>query len=342
MTTATIPSESEIRPGDLPFEILGALYLSPMAGLTDHPYRVIAKRLGADVLITEFASAKALLLGIEKQQERVFFTAEERPVGVQIFGADPADMAAAAKLLENRVRPDFIDINFGCPARKIVDKNGGSGLLRDPLLMEEIVAAVVAATDLPITAKMRIGWERDTDEQTTIALARALERGGARAVAVHGRSRNQAYSGSADWDRIRAVREALAVPVIGNGDIATPQGARRAFEEAGVAAIMVGRGAVGNPWIFREIKHYLQSGERLAGPTPAERIAVIEEHLRIALQMGDDEARSIRELRRHAAAYIKGMPGAAKLRARLFELESAAGIRALFRAFLGATKEGNG
>ncbi len=342
MATETTQIKSESTQAGLPFDIRGALYLSPMAGLTDHPYRVIAKRLGADVLITEFASAKALLLGVEKQEERVFFTPEERPVGVQIFGADPTDMAAAAHLLEVRVQPDFVDINFGCPARKIVDKNGGSGLLRDPALMEEIVAAVVAATKLPVTAKMRIGWERDTAESTTIKLARALERGGACAVAVHGRSRNQGYSGSADWDRIRAVAEAVTVPVIGNGDIDSPQAARRALDESGVDALMIGRGAVGNPWIFRDIKSYLQSGEEPPRPTAAERIAVIEEHLRIALEMGDDEARCIREMRRHAAAYIKGMPGAAKLRARLFELESAEAIRSLFRSFLGATKEGNG
>lgn len=318
----------------LPFELDGAVYLSPMAGLTDRPFRILAKGLGADVMVTEFVAAKALLLGIESQEERVHFGADERPIGVQIFGADPKEMAQAAKQVERRYAPEFIDLNFGCPARKVVDKNGGSGCLRDPGLMHEITAAVVAAVELPVTAKMRTGWDQDTEEATTVALARALERAGVAAVAVHGRTRNQGYRGSADWSRIRAVRQALHVPVIGNGDVVSADSAKRLLDETGANALMIGRGAVGNPWIFREVKHFLRCGEKLAPPTRVEKLAVVEEHLRLALVEAEDEARALRELRRHCAAYVRGMPGAAKLRAKLFAHETEAEIRGLFRQFL--------
>ena len=305
-----------------------------MAGLTDHPYRLIAKRFGVDVMVTEFASAKALLLSIEKQEERIHFADEERPVGVQIFGADPAEMARAARLIEAGHAPDFIDINFGCPARKIVEKNGGSGCLRDPVLLGEITAAVVEAVRLPVTAKMRIGWERFTPEETTLRLAGVIEGAGVSAIAVHGRPRGGGYSAKADWDRIAAVRRALSIPVIGNGDVFEPEDAGRMLDETGVAALMIGRGAVGRPWIFDRVKRFLRTGELLPEPGARERFDLIMEHVGIAVELGGDEARTVRELRRHLAAYTKGLPGAARLRARLFALESAAEIRETLSDFL--------
>ncbi len=306
-----------------------------MAGLTDHPYRLIAKRFGADVLVTEFASAQALLRDVEKQVERLRFVAAERPIGIQIFGADPADMARAARLVEEHHAPDFVDLNFGCPARKIADKNGGSGCLRDPVLLGEIAAAVVQAVRLPVTAKMRTGWERWTNETVTLRLAEVLEGAGVSALAVHGRTRAQGHSGRADWRRIAAVRSALSVPVIGNGDLFTPEDARRMFDETGVAALMIGRGAIGRPWIFQHMKHFLATGELLPEPGAARRFEIIAEHLRIAVALGFDEGRTVRELRRHLAAYTKGLPGAARLRARLFATEGLAEVHEVLEAALG-------
>lgn len=336
---------------DLPFDVRGKLYLSPMAGLTDLPFRIVAKRFGVDVMLTEFVAAAALVRGIQRQEERVEFSEGERPLGVQIFGANPLQMAEAAGIVERDHRPDFIDINYGCPAKKITEKNGGSGCLRDPGLLSAITEAVVSAVSLPVTAKIRIGWDSHDGEAFTVDIAQRLEEAGVSAIAVHGRSRRQGYTGTADWSRIRAVKESVGVPVIGNGDIFTPEDAKRVWRESGVDALMIGRGAVGNPWIFPQIRAFLDHGEVMPGPSMEERFSVIGEHLRIAIAHAagnleepgtpiteEAEARVVREMRRHLSAYSKGMPGAAALRSALFRVTRAKEVERVLTDFLKSTR----
>lgn len=328
-------------PRPLPFGVKGKVYLSPMAGLTDLPYRQIAKSYGADVMLTEFTAARAILMRIPVQEQRIEFTEEERPLGVQIFGAVPEEMARAARRVQEMHAPEFIDINFGCPAKKITEKNGGSGCLRDPELLSEITSAVYGAISIPVTAKIRIGWDQSTGVEGTLEIAHRLEQAGISALAIHGRTRAQKYRGVADWDRIRRVKEAVGIPVIGNGDVFGPVEAKRMLDETGVDAVMIGRGAVGNPWVFRRVKHYLATGEMLPGPTPEERVRVVLRHMAIAIERSrSEEIRVIREMRRHFSAYTKGMPGAARLRGALVRLESAADVEGALRQFVAAQTSG--
>lgn len=232
------------------------LYLAPMSGFTDIAFRALCKEQGADVLVSEFVQSEPLIRARERAWRDVDFTPAQRPMGIQIFGAVPASMAAAAKLLEERLRPDFIDLNFGCPARKVVEQNAGSGLLRDLPLMEKVARAVVEAVPAtPVSAKIRLGW--DSGSIVACDAARRLEDAGIRALAVHGRTKAQGYSGEADWEKIAEVVRAVKIPVIGNGDIRDAETAVRRMRESGVAGLMIGRGALGNPWIFSRIRNAL-------------------------------------------------------------------------------------
>lgn len=229
------------------------LYLAPMSGFTDVVFRSLCKEQGADVLVSEFVQSEPLIRAWERAWRDVDFTSEQRPMGIQIFGAVPASMAEAARLLEARLHPDFIDLNFGCPARKVVECNAGSGLLRDLPLMEKIARAVVGAVpETPVTAKIRLGW--DSASLVHVEAARRLEACGIRAVAVHGRTKAQGYSGEADWEKIAEVVDAVSVPVIGNGDVRDAATAVRRVRETGVRGLMIGRGALGDPWIFSRIR----------------------------------------------------------------------------------------
>ncbi len=308
------------------------LILAPMAGVSEGPFRQICRRFGADILMTEFLSAEAIRRGIRRTLEGAEFDEIERPVGVQIYGADPLGMARAAAIVTDAYHPDFIDINFGCPVKKVVQRNGGSGCLRDMDLVERIIRDVAAATHLPVSVKTRSGWNDEMRDPVGIALR--MQDAGARAFTLHARTRSQMFQGKADWDEIARVVDALEIPVIGNGDINSAGDILRMREHTGCAAVMVGRGAFGNPWIFRDGRALLR-GE-VPGPPPdaGERFAVALDHARLALRLQGDERKTVIEFRKHLGWYTKGLPASAHLRERLFQVESMVEAEAIFRDYL--------
>ena len=298
------------------------LYLAPMAGVTDTIFRQLCKEQGADVMVTEFVSAEGIFRRNERTMEYLEFVEAERPLGVQLFGGDPAHLGEAARMVCDWKQPDFIDLNFGCPVNKVVSKNGGSSLLRDCPLLERVARAVVqAAAPLPVTAKMRIGWCDQTINATTTA--RLLEDCGVQAIAVHGRTKEQGYSGAANWDVIAEVAAAVRVPVIGNGDIGGAADAVRAMKR-GVRGLMIGRAAMSAPWIFREIKHYLATGETPAAPALATQWAFILRHGRWKVQAEGSELHAMQSMRTRLMAYSRGMPEAKHLRFRFAHVASLA------------------
>ncbi len=305
------------------------LYLAPMAGFTDIAFRELCKQHGADVAVTEFVQAIPLVRGVARTWETIEFTESQRPAGVQVFGADPAMMAEAARLIEARLRPDFIDINYGCPAHKVVEQNAGSSLLRCPKLLEAIAHAVVRAVPAtPVTAKMRIGW--DAQNIVAVETARRLEDAGARAIAVHGRTRAQGYSGEADWAEIARVAAAVRVPVIGNGDIRDGAGAVCRFRESGVSGLMIGRAALGNPGLFSEIKFFFENGFAPPPPSAAECRAMLLSYAENVLRnaaggIAGDAAWMLTKLH----PFTHRLPGARKLRAGLSRCRTFADIEAL-------------
>jgi len=308
------------------------LILAPMAGVSEPPFRQISRRLGADILMTEFLAAEAIRRGIRKTLEGCEFAELERPIGIQIYGADVDAMARAAVIVTEVYRPDFIDINFGCPVKKVVQRNGGSGCLRDMDLVGRIIRAVVAATHLPVTVKTRSGWSEETRQPVDIALR--MQDAGAKAFTLHARTRTQMFTGSADWDEIARVVEALDIPVIGNGDVETADDVVRMHRHTQCAAVMVGRGAFGNPWIFRDARAKLVGEEPAQRPTPAERFTVALEHALLALELQGDNRKTVVEFRKHFGWYTKGLPGATGLREQLFKVETMAAAEAIFRVYL--------
>jgi len=300
------------------------LYLAPMAGFTDSPFRRLCKAQGADVLVTEFANADGLVRGADRVWNDLYFAATERPLGVQIFGGDPDLMAEAARRIEARLHPDFIDINFGCPAKKVTCRNAGSSLLLDLPLLEEIAASIVRAVATPVTAKIRIGW----DEHSIVAVeaARRLEGAGVSALAVHGRTKEQGYRGGADWGVITAVANVVAIPVVGNGSVDSPEMAARLRNETKLAGLMVGRAALGYPWIFREIKAGLAAQPRPPIPTLAERWTAMLTYTddRLA-QLGQDPATAnLGGMRAMFKSMVKDLPEAANLRGLLEKVRTRA------------------
>lgn len=292
-----------------------------MAGVTDKIFRQLCKELGADVMVTEFVSAEGIFRRNERTIEYLDFEEEERPLGVQLFGGDPEHLGEAARMVQDWVRPDFIDLNFGCPVNKVVSKLGGSALLKDCGLLEKVATAVVkAVAPHPVTAKIRIGWGRDSVNALTTG--RILQDAGVQALAVHGRTKEQGYSGEADWDVIGAVAEELDIPVIGNGDIQGACDAAKRRKETQVAGLMIGRGAMCAPWIFREIKHYFETGEILPTPPMEEQWSLIRRHCALAAQERGDERSAIHSMRSRLMAYSRGMPAAKALRAKFTVIES--------------------
>lgn len=302
------------------------LYLAPMAGVTDTVFRQLCKEQGADVVVTEFVSAEGIFRRNARTLEYLEFDAgTERPLGVQLFGAEPAHMGAAARMVMDWKAPDFIDLNFGCPVNKVVSKNGGSSLLRDCPLLGRVARSVVeAVAPFPVTAKIRIGWDRASVNATTTA--RILEDCGIRALAVHGRTKDQSYSGEADWEAIAQVAAAVSIPVIGNGDIRSAADARRRRDETGVAGLMIGRGAMSSPWLFREIKHLFSTGAFLPPPELTEQWAFIARHCRLVVERAGENAElhMMAAMRSRLMAYSRGMPDAKLLREKFSHVSTLA------------------
>jgi len=297
------------------------IFLAPMAGVTNTVFRRICRAKGADVLTTEFVSAKGILHRNERTKYYLEFVEEERPLGVQLFGAEPERLAEAARAVIDWVRPDFLDLNFGCPVNKVVCKNGGSALLRDcPLLSRVAEAVVKASAPIPVTAKIRIGWDRNSVNATQTAAI--LEQCGIQRIAVHGRTKEQGYSGEADWNVIAQVAAAVKVPVIGNGDITSAADVLRRRRETGVSGVMIGRAAMASPWIFEEIKAALAGSESPVPPTMEERWKMIREHCEGEIVWRRDEKIAMKAMRARLMAYTKGMPEGARLRERLSHVES--------------------
>lgn len=293
------------------------IFLAPMAGITDLPFRLICKENNAGLVYTEMVSAKALLYDDSKTKLLLETREEERPLAVQIFGSDLKAIAYASKYVSKFA--DIVDINMGCPAPKVVKNGDGSKLLLNLDLLEQIVETAVQNSKVPVTVKMRIGW--DMENIVAVEAAKIIERAGASAITVHGRTRSQFYSGNADWNIIKQVKESVKIPVIGNGDIKTPQEAKRALEKSNVNAIMIGRGAFGNPWIFREIEQYLSTGKCPERPSKQERLDTIIRHIHLEVgQKGENIG--IKEMRKHISAYTKNLKDSSNFRAKINTLDT--------------------
>jgi tRNA-dihydrouridine synthase B len=310
------------------------LYLAPMAGVSESPFRQICRRYGANVVVSEFISSVGISLGIERVLAEMRFEPVERPIGIQIYGADAAIMAKAAEMVTELFEPDFVDINFGCPVKKVVRNNGGSGCLKDMNLVRGIIRAVRLATHLPVTVKIRSGWDETQRDPVDIALR--CQEAGAQALTLHPRTRTQMYQGSANWDEIAAVAQALAIPVIGNGDIRTPEDVVSMRNHTGCAAVMIARGSFGNPWLFAQARDLLEGHAKRPDPTPEERFATALEHARLALRLQGDTRKTALEFRKHFGWYTKGLPWASQLRQQLFAIESIAEAEDIFAEALAA------
>ena len=304
--------------------------LAPMEDVTDPAFRLMCKRFGADMVYTEFVSADALIRSVIKTEQKLNISDEERPVAIQIYGRDTATMVEAAKIVE-QVRPDILDINFGCPVKRVAGKGAGAGMLQNIPLMLEITRAVVDAVKIPVTVKTRLGW--DAEHKIIVTLAEQLQDCGISALTIHGRTRAQMYTGEADWTLIGEVKRnpRIHIPIIGNGDVTTPQRALECFERYGVDAIMIGRASFGRPWIFKEVKHYLEMGEELPPLTPEWCMDVLRQEVEDSVNLLD-ERRGILHVRRHLAAspLFKGLPNFRDTRIAMLRAETKEELYAIF------------
>lgn len=308
----------------------GKVFLAPMAGVTDLSYRKICKDFGADFLCSEMVSAKGLYYNDKKTHELMRIYDYEHPCAIQIFGSDHDIMAQIVPKVE-AVGCDIIDINMGCPTPKIVNNGDGSALMKNISLAGEIVKAVSSASKLPVTVKIRKGW--DESSINAVEMAQTLEENGAAAIAVHGRTREQFYSGQADWDIIRRIKAAVKIPVIGNGDIVTADDAKRMMDYTGCDAVMIGRGAQGNPFIFRQVHELFENGHVSYMPSPKEKIDVALKHVKMLIE-DKGEIRGIMESRKHIAWYIKSMPNSAKLKTEIFKIGDFATMEQILRDYI--------
>lgn len=297
------------------------LFLAPMEDVTYKSFRWMCKKFGADVMYTEFISSEALVRDIKKTKEKMVLYDFDRPVAIQIYGHNIDSMVRAAQVAEEYC-PDFIDINFGCPMKKIIRHGAGAAMLQDLPKMQQMAAEIVKAVSLPVTAKTRLGWT-ETDKPIMEAAER-LQDVGIAALAIHGRTRDQLYSGPADWTLIGEVKNnpKIQIPIIGNGDITSAKKAKHLLEQTGVDALMIGRGSIGRPWLFSEIKHYLETGELLAPPNVTEVVEILREQIRLNLEWKENELLGILMLRRHFAKYFPGLPNFRELKIKLLRAET--------------------
>lgn len=318
-----------------PYRLKNPLFLAPMAGITDRPFRTLCRRMGAGMAVSEMVSSNSLLWGSEKTRRRADHRGEPEPRSVQIAGADPRMMAGAARFNVDH-GAQIVDINMGCPAKKICNVMAGSALLQNERLVAEILQAVVGAVDVPVTLKIRTGW--DTDNRNGTRIARIAEDCGIQLLAVHGRTRACAYRGEAEYDTIAAIKAGINIPVIANGDITSPEKARAVLTHTGADGVMIGRGAQGRPWLFGQIDHYLMTGELLPDPTPAERHAIVIEHLDALYEFYGEHV-GIRMARKHISWYSKGLQGAASFRQTMNRLETVAEQREFTDEFFTGAQE---
>ncbi len=310
------------------------LILAPMAGVTDLPFRMLCKEQGAGLICMEMVSAKAILYRNKNTKELLTIDPKERPVALQLFGSDPDVISEIAKQIEE-LPFDILDLNMGCPVPKVVGNGDGSALMKQPLLAGKIIEQTVRAIRKPVTVKIRKGF--DDAHINAPQIARIAQESGAAAVAVHGRTREQFYSGKADWDIIRQVKEAVHIPVIGNGDLLSGEDVRDMYRQTGCDGFMIGRGAQGNPWIFRQILHFLETGEALPKPPVKEVVETMLRHARMLIAYKGEHT-GIREMRKHAGWYVNGCRNAAKLRGKINEVESYPELLALFEETLSYTE----
>jgi tRNA-dihydrouridine synthase B len=298
------------RSGEIP------LLLAPQAGVSESPFRRLCRAYGADVVVSEFVSSEGIRRNDRRTHEYLRFHDEERPIGIQIFGADPVAMGEAASLVEEVYRPDFLDINFGCPVKKVVSRNGGSGCLRDLDLVQRIIRSVRGSVEIPVTVKVRSGWSEESRNPVEIGLR--CQEAGAEVLTLHARTRTQMYSGTANWDEIAAVVDALDIPVIGNGDVWEGEDARRMRDHTRCAGIMIARGSHGAPWLFRQARAALDGRPVPGDPSVEERFRMVREHARLAIAFERNEEKAMIEFRKHLGWYTKGLPNGRVLRQELF------------------------
>ncbi|MEA2031830.1 MAG: tRNA dihydrouridine synthase DusB [candidate division Zixibacteria bacterium] len=300
--------------------INGRVLCAPLAGVSNRPFRIMAIRFGAAMTFTEMVSSEGIIRNHAKTLTMTDFQSDEQPIGIQLFGAKPESMRLAAEIVSRRNCPDVIDINFGCPVKKVVRKNGGAAVLKDMILTEEIMQATVeGANGLPVSIKIRTGW--DDENPVFLEVGRIAERVGISAVIFHARSRSGGFSDSARWEAIRELKEEIKIPVIGNGDIRTPQDAQRMLDETSCDAVMVGRAAMGNPMIFRDMNSFLETGQESPAMSIEERIKVARMHAELTIKEYGSKS-GPKMMRRYLGWYVKGLPGASKLRPRLFQVET--------------------
>lgn len=301
-------------------EIKNQVVFAPMAGVSNISYRQIIKEMGVGLIYSEMISTMGIVYNGKKTIDLINFNENERPISIQIFGSDLKSFVEAAKYIEENFHPDIIDINMGCPVPKVAIKSqAGSALLKDPDKIYEIVKAVVDNTNTPITVKIRSGW--DDKHINAVEVAQKIESAGASAIAIHARTRSQGYSGSANWNIIKEVKQSVKIPVIGNGDITSPELAKQMLNETGCDAIMVGRATLGNPWIIKEIVHYLDTNELLPKPTKIERIEMIKTHYNL-LKKYSNTTHALLEIRTHALWYLKGIPGTKEIKTKICQAKT--------------------